>query len=1060
MGQRYGLDDLAQRYLKVKLDGKDFGQNAQYEVDDLPARLIEYAAKDAYASRLIAQILFQILDESDANNTLLIDPPNDAVIGVGSAVELKSYGKVVARGCVGFVGNGGGRGEQRKWGDETIGAGKAMIQVDEVLAPGRKPATRHRNKLNPEKDWPKDAALGTLFKADPGLILGVRLRCLQVVISEEEGQTGSGGAAKARASSSFNLALADEIEKASSGNKLEVDNGAEDKDPPRSRGKSDLFHQCHALPLPQDCPAKPIACQIIIGAAWIKNREEDDNVREVLAKKGVAGLALREALNKPCWQSHARSKRAPAQVVASNLRRAQEVLKDDSACKERWSENVGACFRKLVEKAEKGWREDLDDYSLCQLQGCDSDGLPACNKDGGTSRNECYHQKLGACAPPWGLGARAARCLLLPRSFRLNVNAGITRHGEPSFGHPRLYFADRLQQRVSQTREVGVLPKRANGLEFQGADLISVGIGPLFLDPLCVKQGAPLPGMSPDANFMAKCMGVTCAPLPFSLPDEYKKFNQQTREDPNVNMKWCEVKAREHLLIADGKTVFPKAASMLWSHCQNSWKANQLIKQAQVAMGGSLKILSRELSGVRTEDPPDTFNHGSKRGIALKEESVLSSLVPPIVAPFQTKEIKTRPQLERLCAWSPLCECRAEECGGWTRSGCRTFSAGVGAKAPPTLEDLNIARKKDMFKPTTAKRKRGSSSENEKAKSDDSRDCAWCPRCALPVAVCGGYKCDSCCVYGGSNPIFSPPDMTSKFATEARKFKRTAQKALCREKRKAAKALARGEELPCLLDPVTIFGPMSTDRGTVVLSFRDTQNTLTSGSMLSDNVAQGCCNLTAQQLAMLGLSARIVSPQFYPTFCQHGWERVQRWVRATEVMESDWTSAPLTLIPIFTGPRNAGHWSGTIMDRTRGERGSGIRVHQDSLTPSAALSMSNMLKSQFAGAPILQNEKVAWVTAGAPVQARLSNDCAVHMCINFASYLKAVLDGCIMSGSGATSITGSGATSITAMSRLNQISPLEWGQQGRRHMLESFRAGRVDLNHPVITSLNVTLHYA
>ena len=77
------------------------------------------------------------------------------------------------------------------------------------------------------------------------------------------------------------------------------------------------------------------------------------------------------------------------------------------------------------------------------------------------------------------------------------------------------------------------------------------------------------------------------------------------------------------------------------------------------------------------------------------------------------------------------------------------------------------------------------------------------------------------------------------------------------------------------------------------------------------------------------------------------------------------------------------------------------------------------------------------------------------MCVNFASYLKAVLDGCILSGSGTIPMT-----SITATSRLNQISPLEWGQEGRKHMLESFRAGQVDLNHPVITSLNVMLHRA
>jgi hypothetical protein len=376
---------------------------------------------------------------------------------------------------------------------------------------------------------------------------------------------------------------------------------------------------------------------------------------------------------------------------------------------------------------------------------------------------------------------------------------------------------------VNQIWDVEVLPNHVNGLEFEGTDLVSVGIGPLFLDPLCVQKGPPLPGMSPDVEFMAQRMGVTCPPLPFSTPDEFREFNKQIRDDPNVNAKWCEEKAREYLRIADGKTVFCKTASMMMNHYKHSWKGNQLIKRAQLGMGNHLKALSSELSGVQVENPPDIAAVGSNCLVSKKGSTALSLFVAPAVAPFQTSEIKTRPQLERLCAWSPACHCRAEECCGWTRKGCQVFGSD-GEKDPPTLEDLQIARKKrDLVavKSSTSSSKKQKQSENGE-EDQNSRDCAWYPYCTLPVIVCGGSKRDRCCVYGGTNPIFSPPDMMSDFVKEARMLKVAAKSALYRERKRFARAASQAKAIspPYLLEPVTILGPMSTDRGALVLSFR------------------------------------------------------------------------------------------------------------------------------------------------------------------------------------------------------------------------------------------------
>jgi hypothetical protein len=55
-------------------------------------------------------------------------------------------------------------------------------------------------------------------------------------------------------------------------------------------------------------------------------------------------------------------------------------------------------------------------------------------------------------------------------------------------------------------------------------------------------------------------MCLECPPLPFSTKDEFKKFNQQIRDNPHVNSKWFKEKASEYRDLANGKTMFPKTA--------------------------------------------------------------------------------------------------------------------------------------------------------------------------------------------------------------------------------------------------------------------------------------------------------------------------------------------------------------------------------------------------------------------------------------------------------------------------------------------------------------------
>ena len=66
------------------------------------------------------------------------------------------------------------------------------------------------------------------------------------------------------------------------------------------------------------------------------------------------------------------------------------------------------------------------------------------------------------------------------------------------------------------------------------------------------------------------------------------------------------------------------------------------------------------------------------------------------------------------------------------------------------------------------------------------------------------------------------------------------------------------------------------------------------------------------------ISLRIPSTQFYTKLGLDGWEGVQRWVRETELHDSNWHTADLVFVPIFWGPhgvdskRHVGFATGTI----------------------------------------------------------------------------------------------------------------------------------------------------
>jgi len=108
------------------LVGKEYGQNADYETRVLEDSLILYAATDAFASRLVAETLLE-------ETVRQFSTPPVTLLQPGSRVHVQSYGRVVAIGTIAFVGNFQGTGISERWGNVTVGANKALVQLDTIL---------------------------------------------------------------------------------------------------------------------------------------------------------------------------------------------------------------------------------------------------------------------------------------------------------------------------------------------------------------------------------------------------------------------------------------------------------------------------------------------------------------------------------------------------------------------------------------------------------------------------------------------------------------------------------------------------------------------------------------------------------------------------------------------------------------------------------------------------------------------------------------------------------------------------------------------------------------
>jgi hypothetical protein len=195
-----------------------------------------------------------------------------------------------------------------------------------------------------------------------------------------------------------------------------------------------------------------------------------------------------------------------------------------------------------------------------------------------------------------------------------------------------------------------------------------------------------------------------------------------------------------------------------------------------------------------------------------------------------------------------------------------------------------------------------------------------------------------------------------------------------------------------------------------------------SGSMIGDNAVLAYLNMLANQ----ELRLRRVATQFLPTLKEQGWQFVSCWMRDTGMIGNGWESARLIFIPGFLGPSTAGHWLPIIIDR-QVEPGITIVIIGDSLGPSNFEEVQGWFRNTpFQGATFQYLD--------IPRQAAGSNDCAGFMLLVFSAWLRP-------------------SNGKSMHMRLESCCAKEFGQNGRKHILESIENGRVVLNGDPVVSL-------
>ena len=719
----YGLKNLMEEYLECTYPmNKSAAQTASYAKSEMTGTDRQYCALDALVSLWVChRAMSSLAKEGEA-----ADP--HPTLQVGKRCKVTHNNREIAVGTLRFV---GARGEQRRWGGKTLGRSDCLVAIESLVDEDFQPRRR-----NPS--WPDNAkTLRELHLSENETTLELAVTANQVKIIVEDSQPSGepamvGGAA----------AQLFEVDKAYLDKLLETASRLVDEDsvqndeaqgaPPRdgtltteslTRSLRDLFHQFNDMPLKEDSEEFEPVLELLLVATWINDEEDYANVVEVVQNKGVLDLARHEFHNRPYWRVRIKRSTPLPKDHGNNIRIVKHYIWTTAGFEGIRTKKMEVWLEQFACKAESGMYYIPSDVKLYRIERIDSDGLNVYVTDLGTSLNEAAHQKYAGLVPSCAIGAETADVLLVLRSFRFNIAAGIKRCGEPDFHTDRHDIVDKTQHWMIHLFATFAWPTHKNLLDFNPPKTAAlVGVRPLPFDENHVRFAeSPDGGLSRDYAYLSRKLGVAMAPLPLSTKEEFLLYNSELRKivvnsgKPTPN-DWDQI-ARTFLRESNGKTVFPKTTDLLKKHYTH-WKQNQakslFAKRIKVTSSNVYQQLRNQKAaapqGIITNVLPSQVDgpyYSRKRPLEEKP-----NVVPPASAynqnyheslklkvsqkeqqgkkePITLDALKQKPSDElksfsNRCAWYPVCHYQQWVCGGKRLATCTFINEGLEMKKTQT----------------------------------------------------------------------------------------------------------------------------------------------------------------------------------------------------------------------------------------------------------------------------------------------------------------------------------------------------------------------------------------
>ncbi len=648
----YGMRALCARHLGLGVN--KYGQQAKYSHEDLTPDLIHYAALDAWLSLALFMVLKPLTDRLQAGRKFRgNDPPN---LWVGAEAMLMFARKPAARVRVDFM---GGNGSMKKWGRATVGSGKCIVTMLEVLLPSLRPPFSYtpteEDLKNEKRGWKNssetikslfDKGIKTIMVSKGRLSLHLntinppqeQLPATTSGIPDgmadslviQQGLTDKEATINSHTSTDGEEFPCSEMQGTPQDQELDANQGTssdddpdinaildllpaefygdlnstndEDDNRPRSRSKDDLFHVFQTIlrSMKRENPIRSLVSQSIILATFDFDCEDYDAVVKYLDHKkmvrGASECLQHFYFNKEWWRQRVRMYTPQASSHAIRVRQVAKFFQDTPGLKEHVNDTLLDCLEKFAQKCELGKYEELSDVKMFKWTGTDKEGLNLYIRFRGSNRLENVHQKMRVAFGPWGVGAETGHNLLVLVTYRYNVHTGIRRCGEQDHGHIWLEYIDRIDMRSRQLWGYSCVPNHVNVSEFKGVDgFVSVGIGPLSYNKSFVQSGEPDARLKGDMLFVARKMGVVCPPLPIATKEERRIFTDFLLENPKMTEKTWNQLAALFLSKTNCGSVFPKLPSMLKSH-HKKWCANSAILAVTATVKKEYDELLRSLT--------------------------------------------------------------------------------------------------------------------------------------------------------------------------------------------------------------------------------------------------------------------------------------------------------------------------------------------------------------------------------------------------------------------------------------------------------------------------------